>query len=142
MTWYPEIVAWRRAKMLGRQVLIVEVNDDNNAAWFSNWATKLELKDSSAFSVEAAEQFRQRSLKLLTGFAKGSTAQVAKEDALRLLLLASARRRGVTGQLELVRVIPTPAGAVLHIEVDKVALAADGALRLRAVRGVRGGSEV
>ena len=120
--WFPEIVAWRPAKMLGRQVLVVEVNDDVNARWFANWVVKLELKESSPFSVEPLEQFRHRSLKLLTGFAKGCTGKVAKEEVLLLFLKASAKKKGVKSQLELVRVIPTPAGAVLHIEVDEEAL--------------------
>ena len=68
------------------------------------------------------ESFRRRDLRKLTGFARGATGQKMKEEALLLLLRVSARRKGITGQIELSKVTPTPTGAVLTIEVDLTAL--------------------
>ena len=121
--WLPEIAALRGAKILGRQVVVIDAKEERTATWVTDWVKRLAvLEGSSALSVEPMESFRRRDLKRMTGFARGAMGQKMKEEALLLLLKLSAKRKGITGQIELSKVTPTPTGAVLTIEVDVTAL--------------------
>ena len=121
--WLPEIAALRGAKILGRQVVVIDAKEERTATWVTDWVKRLAvLEGSSALSVEPMDNFRRRDLRKMTGFARGATGQKMKEEALLLLLRVSARRKGITGQIELSKVTPTPTGAVLTIEVDLTAL--------------------
>ena len=121
-TWLPEIAALRGAKILGRQVVVIDAKEERSAKWVTDWVKRLGVVEgSSALSVEPMTTFRRRDLKRMTGFARGATGQKMKEEALLLLLKVSARRKGIEGQIELSKVTPTPTGAVLTIEVDQTA---------------------
>ena len=121
--WLPEIVSWRAMRLLGRQVLAIDVKDGQTATWFTSWVGKLvPAEGNTALSIDTMDNLKRMDLKRLTGFARGTTGQMATEEALLLLLKLSARRREVTGTIELARVVATPTGAVIHIDVDGEAL--------------------
>ena len=121
-TWLPEIASLRGAKVLGRQVVVVEAKDERSATWVTEWVERLEVMEgSSALSVEPMETHKKRDLRRMTGFARGATGHKMKEEALLLLIKVSAKRKGIGGQIHLTKVTPTPTGAVLTIEVDSTA---------------------
>ena len=75
-TWLPEIASLRGAKVLGRQVVVIEAKDERSATWVTEWVGRLEVMEgSSALSVEPMETHKRRDLRRMTDFARARPAR-------------------------------------------------------------------
>ena len=115
--WFPSLERLRLTRLLGRFVLVVDVEDEDTAKWFINWVVGL----GKDLSVVSFAEFKRRDLKVLSGLVQGVTG-TRKVELLRLFLQASARKKGVPGTVEIIRTYPTPTGLVLEIGVEPAGL--------------------
>ena len=111
--WFPSLERLRLTRLLGRYVLVVDVEDEETAKWFIDWAVGLE----KGLSVVSFAEFKRRDLKVLSGLIQGVTG-TRKVELLRLFLQASAKKKDVPGTVEIIRSYPTPTGLILEIGVE------------------------
>ena len=88
--WFPSLERLRLTRLLGRFVLVVDVEDEQTARWFIDWAVGLE----KGLSVVSFAEFKRRDLKVLSGLIQGVTG-TRKVELLRLFLQASAKKKDV-----------------------------------------------
>ena len=115
--WFPSLERLRLTRLLGRFVLVVDVEDERTARWFIDWAVGLE----KGLSVVSFAEFKRRDLKVLSGLIQGVTG-TRKVELLRLFLQASAKKKDVPGTVEIIRTYPTPTGLILEIGVEQAGL--------------------
>ena len=114
----PEIHNWKLVNLNGTRSLEVEFPTKEEPTWFLECIERL----GDSYGTEDYGVYTRADLIKLEGWARGQTAKRLNAKALEALLLASANKRGMEGELLLMRVRPTPKGAVIMIGVDKRAM--------------------